>query len=438
VGHQPAAHHRLLLTELNDLTDGEFDRLMILMPPGSAKSTYTSVLFPAWWFTQHPQTSVIAASHTYGLAGYFSRRLRDLISAHKSLLGYSVSYSQRSLANWRTTTGGEYYAAGVRGAITGRRADLIIIDDPIKSQSEADSELLRNQIWAWYRSELTTRLKPGARIVLIMTRWHEDDLGGQLLQHDRGGWRILRLPALAENDDPLGRAFGEPIWPTWEDYDQLARKRDIVGSRVWAALFQQTPQPPDRGLFKVARLVRLDQFSPVAGDRVVRAWDLAATVAANGNDPDWTVGIKLCCTSNGHYIVLDIIRIRGSPREVEEAIVSSARADGNFVWIGLPEDPGQAGKSQVTYLVSLLAGHKVIAFRESGSKLTRALPIASQIEAGNLSVVKGSWNSSFTNELSDFPLGRKDDQVDALVRGFMTLARAAERIQKVSIPYLSR
>jgi predicted phage terminase large subunit-like protein len=427
-----------LLAELNDLTGGGFDRLMVLMPPGSAKSTYTSVLFPAWWFTQHPQTSVIAASHTFGLAEYFSRRLRDLINSNSSLLGYDVSYSRRSLANWRTTTGGEYYAAGVRGAITGRRADLIIIDDPIKSQTEAESDGFRNQIWSWYRSELTTRLKPGARIVLIMTRWHEDDLGGQLLQHDSSGWRVLRLPALAEDNDPLGRVTGEAIWPAWEDHNQLARKRDVVGSRVWAALFQQTPNPPGGGPFTVSRLTRIAQYQPAAGDRVVRAWDLAATVATSGNDPDWTVGVKLCCTSNGHYVILDIIRMRGSPREVEEAIVSSARADGDSVWIGLPEDPGQAGKSQVTYLASLLAGYRVIAFRETGSKLTRSLPVASQMEAGNFSIVNGGWNSSFTSELGDFPLGRKDDQVDALVRGFMTLTRAAERVQKISIPYLNR
>jgi predicted phage terminase large subunit-like protein len=437
-GQTPAAHHRLLLTELDNLAKGRIDRLMVLMPPGSAKSTYTSILFPAWWFTQFPRTSIIAASHTYGLARYFSRRVRDLIMSNEPLLGYGISYSERAASNWRTSTGGEYYASGVRGGITGRRADLVIIDDPIKSNIEADSSGLRDGMWSWYRSDLTTRLKPGARVILIMTRWHEEDLSGQILNHEQSGWRVLSLPALAENDDPLGREGGEPIWPAWESYEELARKRNVVGSRVWAAMFQQSPRPVGGGLFKIGKLTVIDQVLPGSDERTVRAWDLAATSAASGNDPDWTVGIKLSCNSTGHYIIHDVIRLRGSPREVEEAIASTARLDGGSVWIGLPEDPGQAGKSQIAYLSGRLTGYKIMAFRETGSKFTRALPVASQIEASNFSIIRGHWNQTFISELGDFPLGRKDDQVDALVRGFITLGRVAEPARKMSISYFSR
>ncbi len=437
-GQVPAAHHRLLLEELDQLSRGKLDRLMVLMPPGSAKSTYASILFPAWWFTQHPGTSIIAASHTAGLAQHFSRRLRDTINTNKEILGYRVLRGVGGVSNWRTSTNGEYYAVGVRGGITGRRADLVIIDDPIKSQAEAESSKYRDGIWSWYRTELTTRLKPGARVVLIMTRWHEEDLGGLLVRHDGNNWKVLRLPSLAEGNDPLGRFAGEAIWPTWENINQIERKRSLVGERVWAALFQQTPRPASGGLFRVDKVIVFDNCEQTPSDRIVRAWDLAATTAMAGNDPDWTVGVKLSCNSRGQYMILDVVRIRGSPREVEDIINATARSDGEAVWIGLPEDPGQAGKSQVAYLSGRLAGYKIVAFRETGSKFTRALPIASQIEGNNVGMLRGNWNDAFVDELKDFPLGRKDDQVDALVRGFMTLTRSPNPLRQTSIPYLSR
>ena len=232
VGHQPALHHALLLRELEALTRGSIDRLMVLMPPGSAKSTYASVLFPAWWFVQHPSSGVIATSHTADLAEHFGRQVRNLIVEHGPRLGYSLKSDNRSAGRWQISTRGEYFAAGVRGPITGRRADLAIIDDPIKSHAEADSPSYRDHVWNWYRTELMTWLKPGGRVVLIMTRWHEDDLGGRLLASEAAEWRALRLPALAEENDPLGRVPGAPLWPEWEDAAALRRKRSAVGERV--------------------------------------------------------------------------------------------------------------------------------------------------------------------------------------------------------------
>ncbi len=151
------------MSELEDLSSGRCDRLMILMPPGSAKSTYASVIFPAWWFTQHPRTSVISASHSRNLAEHFSRRVRRLIAAKQDYLGYNVSSDQRAIDTWSTNHGGEYVSVGVRGAITGRRADLVIIDDPVKSQADAESGRQRDHIWEWYKSDITTRLKPGGK-----------------------------------------------------------------------------------------------------------------------------------------------------------------------------------------------------------------------------------------------------------------------------------
>ncbi len=437
-GHVPAAHHRYLIKNLDAVTRGEFDRLMILMPPGSAKSTYASILFPPWWFTQHPDSSIITVSHTSSLAESFSRRVRRLVLSRSGQLGYSLIRDERSSASWRTSFGGEYIATGIHGGITGRRADLILIDDPIKSNAEADSALHRDQVWEWYRSELTPRLKPGGRIVLIMTRWHEQDLSGQLLLSERPDWNVLRLPALAEENDPLGRAVGEPLWPEWEGAAALARKRNAVGERVWLSLFQQAPAPAAGLLFKVSALSVIDTAPNPDDGQTVRAWDLAATAATVRNDPDWTVGVKLLRDRHQRFTVLDVVRMRGTPLQVEETILATARLDGRAVAIGLPEDPGQAGKSQIAYLAGRLAGFRLITSRETGSKQTRALSLVSQIEAGNVAIVRAEWNHQFIEELREFPVGRKDDQVDALVRAFLTLTRVGEPPRLAPVAIMAR
>jgi len=435
-GQAPAAHHLLLIEALEALTAGSVDRLMVLMPPGSAKSTYASVLFPAWWFVRHPASNVIAAAHTADLAAHFGRRTRNLMEEHAERLGYALAEDARAADNFRTSDGGTYYATGVHGHVVGRRADLVLIDDPVRSQAEADSRGMREHLWNWFRSDLTTRLKPGGRIVLVMTRWHEDDLGGRLLESGEA-WRCLRLPALAEDDDPLGRAPGAALWPEWEDASALARKRAAVGERSWAALYQQRPRPLTGTLFKTVQIATLEA-APATIAASVRAWDLAATGAEHAADPDWTVGLKLAREPGGRFVVLDVVRLRGGPHDVEAAITHTAQQDGRATPVALPQDPGQAGRAQVLYLTRRLAGFHVVASPESGAKQTRAMPVASQIDAGNLAIVRGAWNGALLEELRDFPHGRKDDQVDALSRAFAELTGGAAPARQLKVPLFQR
>lgn len=435
-GQCPARHHLLLLDALNQVADGQVDRLMLLMPPGHGKSTYASVIFPAWWFSRHPSTSLITACHTADLASHFARRVRGLVNEHKKTLGYEIAPSDRAQAQWRTTSRGDYFAAGIRGPITGRRADLVLIDDPVKSHAEADSKHARDSLWNWYRSDLAPRLKPGGRIVLIMTRWHLDDLGGRLLESDPD-WTTIRLPALAESTDPMGRSPGTALWPEWEDEAALNRKRQTVGPRIWQALFQQNPNPDTDALFATSRIaVADDNPQPL---REVRAWDLAATLPSEGQDPDWTVGLKLACLPQGRLRVTDMVRFRAGPHETASTIIATASQDGPGVIIGLPQDPGQAGKQQVAWLSQQLTGHRVRASPETGSKLTRANPAAACIDAGLLSLSRASWNRAFLDELRDFPRGRKDDQVDALSRAFALLSETpTTQPRRLQIPLIAR
>ena len=439
MGLVPGAHHRFLLKHLDLVASGGIRRLMVLMPPGSAKSTYTSIIFPIWWFMRHPVSSVIAASHTAALVEHFSRRMHALIQENRHKIGFQLHTDDRSASHWRTDAGGEYFAAGVRGAITGRRADLAIIDDPVKSMAEADSERHRRHVWEWYTADLMTRLKPDARVVLVMTRWHEDDLGGQLLSRNGEDWHVLRLPAIAETADPIGRPPGAPLWPEWEDLEALNRKRALVGDRVWSALFQQSPRPPGGHLFRVEHLRAVDTSQAVALPviQAVRAWDLAATPASGSghHDPDWSVGLKLALLEGGRYLIQDVVRLREDAGTVEAAIVAAARSDGHSVVVSLPIDPGQAGKSQAARLSSMLAGHRIYTSREQGSKPVRAAPVAAQIEAGNVMIHKTFWHQAFMDELRSFPQGTKDDQVDALSRAFTTLSDLRNSGRRLSVPF---
>ena len=245
IGFTPAKHHRLLLTELERIEAENDGNLAVFMPPGSAKSTYSSVIFPAWFIGRNPDRLIICASHTSDLAEDFSRRVRSIIQGPEFQRAFPecrLDPASSAVGKWNTTAGGGLYAVGVGGAITGRRADLVVIDDPIKGRQDADSELIRNRLWEWYSNDLLTRCKPSCPKILIQTRWHADDLAGRLEQDELTGgdhWHRINLPMIAEANDPLGREVGERLWP---DYftDKMIRtaKRD---KRKWAALYQQRP-----------------------------------------------------------------------------------------------------------------------------------------------------------------------------------------------------
>lgn len=268
-----------------------------------------------------------------------------------------------------------------------------------------------------------------------MTRWHPDDLGGRI-QEGSDPWRILRLPALAEPADPLGREPGAALWPEWEDTAAITRKRESLGERAFSALFQQDPRLRTGRLFQAAKIALADDMLPTTG--AVRAWDLAATAATSGRDPDYTVGLKLARDPAGGFVVLDIVRLRGGPHEVEQALAATAAADGPAVPIGLPKDPGQAGVSQVKYYTNRLAGYRVISSPETGAKETRAMPVASQVNGGNVTMRRAPWNRPFLEELQDFPDGTKDDQVDALSRAFSMLIDAGTPARRANLPLLHR
>lgn len=430
LGQKPQAHHRLLIRKLEQVDRGEITRLMVMMPPGAAKSTYASVLFPPWFLARQPGRTAILASHTADLAEANSGKVIRTIQEFGPAIG--IATMNEGVKYWRTNTRGEVKSAGVGGPITGRRADLALIDDPVKSAEDAESTAYRDKAWNWFQSDLATRLKaaksgePTARIVLIMTRWHEDDLAGRLLQTQPDRWDIVKLEAQnTRADDPLGRPIGEYLWSGDPDYDFGAllaeAKRDYErdgAMRVWQSLYQQDPRPGEGALFKTELIDVIPTSMP---GKSVRAWDLAATKALGTRDPDWTVGAKITRTQEGRFVIDDIVRLRGSPDEVERVIVATASRDGHGVQIRLPQDPGQAGKAQVLYLTRKLEGYRVASAPVTGDKSTRAAPFASQVNIGNVSMVHSAWNRPLIDEMAGFPSATHDDQVDATSDAFAAL-----------------
>jgi predicted phage terminase large subunit-like protein len=427
-GEVPARHHRRICAELEAVASGEAERLMILAPPGSAKTTYASRLFPAWYFATRPRTNIIAASHTSELAETNSSHVQRVIRDNAETLGYGLANDNRSL--WRTTHGCEYLAAGVGGTIRGFRADVVLIDDPIKSRQEAESEASREHLWEWFNSDLLPRLKPRGGIVLIATPFHEDDLMCRLARVQADAWRFLRMPAIAEADDQLGRKEGEPLWADDPKYGYGARLLDLQAAaeregrgRDWYSQYQGRPRPPEGAMFKSAQMPVFDLLPPVIEQ--VRAWDLASSLKG-----DWTVGLKLARLGDwGDYgsmfVVTNVRRIRGAPEEVRKLVRDVAEADGYDTRIWLPRDPAQAGADQADSYIRMLLGYSVGAERMSGDKATRADAAASQANIGRIGLLRAPWNAAFLDELAAFPRGVHDDQVDALSLAFSKLATSS-------------
>jgi predicted phage terminase large subunit-like protein len=243
--YQPAGHHKRICEALERVERGEIDRLMIFMPPRHGKSELASKRFPAWCLGRQPQRQIIAASYNSDLANDFGRHVRNIVGEPE----FREVFPQTELApdshaanRMNTNHGGAYVAAGVGTAVTGRGAHIALIDDPFKDREEADSERRRDLVWDWYRSTLFTRLMPGGAIVLIQTRWHEDDLAGRLLESEADQWEVLELPALDSD--------GAALWPEWYGEAALARIKNTIGPREWSALYQQRPQPDDGTFFQ--------------------------------------------------------------------------------------------------------------------------------------------------------------------------------------------
>ncbi len=430
---EPAPHHRLLIEKLQGIADGTIHRLMIFMPPGHAKTTYAAVLFPPYYYTQYPQRNIIAASHTQKFSERTGRKVRAIVASTEfaEIAQFGLSDESQAAGEWETSRGGEYFAVGVGGAVTGRRADVAIIDDPIKGREVADSLVQREFLWEWYLSDLHTRLKPEAAIVLIQTRWHEDDLSGRLLaEMDAGGerWEVINLPALAEADDVLGRKPGEALWPTYIPLEQLENERNTQTVRNWSALYQQRPAPEEGDFFKRDWLRWYDKPPKRGQMNIYGASDFAVTAGGG----DYTVHGVIGVNPADDIYILDWWREQTESDTWVEALLDLRDRWKPWDWA---LEKGQIGKSVGPFLHKRMQERRVYGsykqYSSAHDKATRAQAIRARMSMGKVYFPRNaSWVDALVDELLHFPTGKFDDQVDVL----SLFGRMLTRMSKGQVP----
>lgn len=393
-------------------------RAIVSMPPRHGKSELVSRWGCVWAFDCRPDLNLILASYGADLAEGWSRKVRDTLAEGE--LAATVAPGASRAALWSTSQGGQCLATGVGGAMTGHGGDLVIIDDPLKNREEADSPARREKVWDWWTSTVYTRLSPDASVILVMTRWHHDDLAGRLLEQDRQGigegWEVLELPALAREDepDPLGRQPGEALWPERFSTERLLRTRRAIGERDWSALYDQRPTASGAGFFPPAKEWARYRERPPA------TWFQAITVSIDTKLKDGPKTDPLSVLIWGkepgadRYWMLDELNIRTGWFGMAD------RLRALLATYPTPSDIIVEDKALGPALIELLRRERlapsVLEYRPTASKEARATVAGRYVEAGALVYPAreiAPWIVDYERELEQFPVGRHDDRVDA-------------------------
>jgi len=418
-------HVEAMAEHLEAVTAGQITRLLINIPPGTMKSLMTGVLWPAWeWGPRGlSSTRFIGASHEATLATRDNLRMRSLIQSEwfQNLWPLALTSDQNEKTYFENERTGWRQSCAVK-SMTGRRGDRVAWDDPhIVEDSHSKAALAEAE--RVFSETLPTRLNNPDRsaIVICMQRLHESDISGLILARDLGyehlclpmEWEAPRKATGIGFVDPRS-TVGELLFPQRFPREVVERDKKVMGAYAVAGQFQQRPAPPAGEEFQPDLIGTVDAI-PAGMVQQCRGWDLGATEGAG----DYTAGVKLGKLNDGRYIVLDVVRKQFGTTKRDQLIRATASGDGTaLVKQSLPQDPGQAGKGQAAALVAMLAGHVVHTSPETGDKVVRARPLASQVNAGNVVMLRAPWNREFIEEMRLFPNGLHDDQVDAASRAF--------------------
>lgn len=418
-----AAHHNLIMQKVQDCAEKDRGRLMLFLPPGSAKSTYASVVAPAYLLGANSGYKVISTSYGSDLARKMGRRTRSIVrqGGYGPLFDAILSSESSAADEWALSNGSEYMSGGILSGITGNRANFLIVDDPIKGREEAESETIRKKVREAFDDDLMSRLLPGGSAVIIQTRWHEDDLAGSILPENYNGesgfiecrdgetWEVVCIPAKSERDDDLlGRAVGEYIWPEWFPPDHWTRFER--NSRTWASLYQQRPAPDEGAYFKREWFNEYD--ATPKGLRIYGASDYAVS----DGEGDFTVHIVVGVDSEENIYILDLWRKQAGSDVWVESFIDLGERWKPLLW---GEEQGQIIKSLGPYITKRMRERRVFFRREqftsSNDKPTRARSIQARASMGCLYFPRqADWKEPLINELLTFPVGRNDDQADTL------------------------
>jgi predicted phage terminase large subunit-like protein len=426
-----ARHLELLADLVLQLRSGDGPRLhCVSMPPRHGKSLFLSRYLPGYWLGTRPDDRVMLVTYQERLARRWSRSVRDDLAAHGAAVFGVSSEKRASTAEWGLTgAGGRRLEGGLTGlgrggALTGRGAHLLLCDDLVKGRADVQTAAQRAQLWDWFQAEALTRLEPGAAAIVVMTRWHHDDVVGRIARGDAGpGWRVTNLPALSDGPgDALARPLGAPLWPERWSAAKLATTRANVGAHVWGALYQGQPSPAEGSLFRRAwlRTYDLDAAGEVAtvdgrGALAVAGLRRFATVdlaVSSKTSADFTV-IAVWGATTDRLLLLDLVRERLEGPDLVPRLRAVARR-----WALGVLYVERVGFQLAIVQEARRAGLPVREIHPQGDKVARALPATALLEGGTLLLPRGApWLPALEAELLEFPNGQHDDQVDAIAHG---------------------
>ena len=405
--YEDAPHHRIIVDKLEAVERGDIKRLMITMPPRHGKSELASRRFPAWYLGRNADKQIIAASYNSDLASDFGREVRNIVHSPEFSVLFETALAQDSKAanRWHTDKGGMYVAAGVGTAITGRGADVLLIDDPFKDRQEADSEVTRNRVWDWYTSTAYTRLMPGGAVILINTRWHDDDLSGRLLAEQGNGgdqWELLSLPAIGTD--------GAALWPAWYPLERLEQIKSVLPARDWNSLYQQNPIPDDGDYFKSAWFAEYDDLPENL--RYYGASDYAVTDGGGDFTEHGIIGVD---ASNNIYVV-DWWRAQTTADVWIEKKCDMILKHSPHCWFG---EAGPIRRSIEPFLMRRMQQREAYCRIEwmasIADKPTRARPIQAMASMGKVFFPKSApWKHELLSQMLRFPAAKFDDGVDVM------------------------
>lgn len=448
------AHLKRLSAKLELVATGKSKRLIVNMPPRHSKTTFCSINFPVWKIFKDPNLSILIVTYGDELSEEIGTEIRRIIKEYGHLFNVYLSphTASKTKIKFVDKNGKDYrgkiQALGYKGAITGKDADIVIIDDLIKNAEEALSPKQNKKIVEFYKTAIYTRLFEHSSVIIVSTRWAKTDLVGWLIENSVEDWDKLILPAVDED--------GKPLWPERFSKERMAIVEEEQGPFWWAALYLQDPEDLKGDVFEgeflsiPAKLIDLNDFK-----RFVRFWDRASTDKQDSNDPDWTAGLlmgelksdakikKVEDKKNDYskltHIVLDVVRFQGSPAKNQTKIRTTAEKDRSTyggVEIFMEEEGGSSGKDTIdTYKREVLAGFKFKGIRSTGSKRTRAIDVAAAVEFQKVGFKKARWLGNLFLEMRAFPHGAHDDQVDTLSGSYgrfkkKTVLKARKRRRK--------
>ena len=422
----PAPHHELIIAALQAVADGKIKRLMIFAPPGSAKSTYTTVCFPPFIMGRKKRQNIISTSYGTPLARKFGRRCRAIAKSKKfsNVFGTAISGDSSAADEWALLNESEYMAGGILSGVTGNRADGLLIDDPVKGRRDADSAAVQTSTKDAYNDDLVTRLKPNAWQIIIQTRWSELDLSGHILPKDYAGqtgwvdgqdghkWYVVNLPFQCErSDDPLGRKPGECLWSDYYNIDEILKMKSLPSKqRTWTALYQQRPAPDEGIYFKRENVNWYD-----AAPKHLRYYG-ASDYAVTADGGDYTVHGVCGIDPDDNLYIIDWWRGQTESNIWVDQFLAMMKQHKPLIWA---EEQGQIIKSLGPFIDKRMREQRIYGRREQftsiADKATRCRSFQARMAMGKVYMPRNApWVSDLVTEMLSFPAGRNDDQVDVL------------------------